>query len=125
MYSLEFRIEGLPKILSNGSHGHWAKAHGEKKKWRKLVAQAIGANLPKLPLKVAACEFLRASSVEPDSDNLCISFKSCRDALVEWGVIENDKPSNMPGVRYLWQKAKPGKGFIKISVREINTEVSA
>jgi hypothetical protein len=117
-YTLEFTIADLPKIISN-TRGHWSVLYRESRKWRKLVAQALGANVPKLPLKVAQCEFLRASSVEPDYDNCVSSFKHCTDALVEWGVLENDRPSNMPGAKYTWQKAKPGAGFIRVKVQEV------
>lgn len=118
-YQLEFSIKGLPKIMSNGSHGHWAVNYKMRKTWRNLVKQAIGTNKPSVPLKVASAEFIRCSNREPDFDNLCISFKSIVDGLVEHGILENDKPSNLPNAQYKWEHVKSGQGHVKIKITEV------
>lgn len=122
IYRLELLIHGLPPT-TNGSHGHWRKAYGTKQKWKKATAFAIAKQgKPKAPLLKAHCTFVRVSTTEPDYDNLVISFKAVRDALVECGVLANDKPSNMPDVKYLWEKGKPKQGYIKVIVKEIKTK---
>ena len=120
MYSLEFTISGLPRIFTNGSHGHWTIKHKARLTWAKLVAQAIGAKKPSAPLKIAHAEFVRVSSKEPDFDNLVSSFKGVRDSLIKCGIIENDRSSNLPNPKYLWEKAAPKRGFIKISIKEVH-----
>jgi Holliday junction resolvase RusA-like endonuclease len=120
MYSLEFTITGLPKIISNASRGHWAVNYKHKKTWAKLVRIAIGAKLPRAPLKVASAEFTRYSSVEPDFDNNVSSWKAVIDAIVRAGVLENDRPSNLPNAKFNWQYAKRGQGRIHVKIMEVS-----
>jgi hypothetical protein len=119
VYELEFSISGLPTIISNGSQGSWKVKYSLALKWKRLVCDSVGNHRPTTPLKKAKCEFVRASAFEPDYDNLVISFKAIRDGLVQAGVLENDKSSNMPDPVYRWECAKRGAGFIRVSVREI------
>lgn len=115
-YALEINIPLLPKIITNGSHGsHWA-ATAEKKKWRTLIALHVGRQGPVKPLERAKVECVRRSSSEPDFDNLAASFKRVIDALVNCGVIENDKQTNIGQPVYLWEKASPKKGSITVKV---------
>lgn len=120
MYSLEFTIHALPKIISNGSHGHWATKYAHAKKWHGLVAQAIGPNKPLAPLSAVSGIFIRGSSTPPDYDGLVISFKPLIDALVKCAVLQNDRINNLPNPKYLWEKAAPKRGFIKISIKEVH-----
>jgi len=121
-YRLEFTIDGLPPILSNGPHSKWYYSHGVKKKWKQATIFAIGRKKPRAPLLKAKCTFIRVSSNQPDDDNLRISFKAIRDALVECGVLVNDKPHNMPDPKYIWEKGKPKAGHIKVIVEEIKSD---
>lgn len=117
-YSLKFSIVGLPEIISNRGR-HWASRYKQKKLWHKLVAQAVGTNKPSAPLKIAQAEFVRASSVAPDYDNLVISFKSTLDGLKLAGVIEDDKLINLPEPKYAWEYAPRGAGHIRVKIEEV------
>jgi Holliday junction resolvase RusA-like endonuclease len=64
--------------------------------------------------------FTRLSAVEPDSDNLIISFKSLRDGLVDAGVLIDDD-SKCLDAKYQWLPALPGKGSVHILIEEIET----
>lgn len=123
---LELELQGLPKIFSNGSHGHWRGRHSEAKKWKRLVYSAAemfvitdknakGESV-RLPMSKANLTLTRCSSVEPDFDGLVISFKNVIDGLVEAGVIAGDKVSNIGQPKYEWIKAKPKMGKIKVRV---------
>lgn len=111
-------INGLPKN-TNGSHGHWTRSHGERKKWRKASYSAAIDHKPKKPLDKCILTCTRHSSSEPDFDNLAISFKSIIDGLVDAGIMEDDKSSCVVRREYKWEKAKAGKGFVTIKVEEI------
>lgn len=116
-YKLSFTLPGLPKIMSNGSHGNWRTAAGIKRKWKDLSIIHCRRHLPPQPLKKAEAVFTRFSSVEPDNDNLAISFKSIRDGLVEAGVIEDDRPSVLTAT-YQWVKASPKAGQVSVELVE-------
>lgn len=121
MYRLELRINGLPKIISNGSKGSWRSAWAEARKWHRLILEAVvfSRQKPQKPLERARLQLTRYSSVEPDFDGLAISFKHVLDALIKAGVLVNDKVSNIGQPNYRWEKTKPGGGFITITVEEI------
>jgi Holliday junction resolvase RusA-like endonuclease len=116
---ISLTIPGLPKILSNGSHGHWRVAWQNATKWKRLVGYALSGQIPRRPIQKAHVVFTRYSTMEPDFDNLAISFKPCADALVICGVLANDKPSCLTA-EYKWAKGKQHKGFITIEVRDLN-----
>lgn len=109
-------IHGLPPITSNGAHRHWRAAAGIRRAWVNRCMVEFMRYRPSKPFAQARCEFVRVSSVEPDDDNLIISFKPVRDALVGAGIIENDKPANMPNPVYRWERGSRGNGYIKIKV---------
>jgi Holliday junction resolvase RusA-like endonuclease len=116
-YRLFLKIDGLPKILTNGG-GNWRRAHFEKRKWKHLVHCNIYAPArPLEPLKKAKVTFTRHSFTQPDFDNLAASFKACQDALVEAGIIVDDSPDVLTAT-YCWNKAKPKRGFITIRLEE-------
>lgn len=117
---LAFTIGGLPKSVLNGSHGnHFAKA-AERQKWKRWAMHAIAID----PLRNKECEPLgkayvvltRASSREPDFDNLVATFKPILDSLVVMGVIVDDKSSVIGQPEYRWEKAKPKQGSIRVEV---------
>lgn len=119
MYKIEFKIDGLPKRINQQSGKHWAFRAGENNKWRNLIACAIGYNKPAKPLTKAKLSFIRASSNAPDFDGLVQSFKGCCDALIRLGIIIDDKMTVIGKPDYNWIKAPAGKGYIIISVEEI------
>jgi hypothetical protein len=112
---MEIRLNGLPKT-PNGSHGHWRSAAGERKKWRTAVYMTAFFKRPPEPLKKAILTCIRFSSVEPDQDNLAASFKGCIDGLKDAGIIVDDKSSCVVKRTYLWMKAPPKEGSVKICV---------
>lgn len=118
---LEFEIQGLPKIFSNGSHGHWRGRYAEAKKWKANVANAVAFEQKRAArqfktLTQARLCLTRFSSVEPDFDGLVISFKNVVDGLVEAGVISGDKVSIIGQPTYLWAKCAPRQGKISVKV---------
>lgn len=124
-YSIEFQIEGLPKMITNGSQGSWRAKAGNARLWKSNVMTALrGTQGPRERLKCAKCTFIRFSSAEPDDDNLRASFKPVRDGLVLAGIMVNDRPENMPEPIYKWQKCKPKSGHIYVKVEEILMEES-
>lgn len=120
MYVLNFRIDKLPPILSNGSHMHWRNVHAIKKTWKQLTIWKCVGKIPDEPLTKAKVIFTRHSSVESDDDNLIMSFKAVRDGLVAVGVLEDDSPKVLEA-EYLWKKTSPGKGFVSIEICEVAT----
>lgn len=116
-YELKFKIPKLPPILSNGSHRTWQAIAGIKKKWQKIAMDYAAENLPPEPLKKASAVFTRHSSVEPDYDNMVISFKAIRDGLVKAGVLEDDHPRVLKA-EYKWQRTSPKTGHVTIELKE-------
>jgi Holliday junction resolvase RusA-like endonuclease len=119
-YNYKFEIMGLPK-MANGGHGHWRAEHASRKKWHELVGQQLLGRVPRRPLKRTRVIFTRCSSSEPDFDGLVHGFKPVRDALVKFGVLEDDKPRNLVG-EYYWEKAAPKKGRIRVEIEEITDD---
>jgi Holliday junction resolvase RusA-like endonuclease len=117
-YYASFILEGLPKT-TNGSHGSWRAAAAERKRWRQAAHMAAKSYnlIPDKPLEQACIKCVRHSSVEPDYDNLSISFKSVIDGLKDAGVIADDKSTVIISREYLWQKAPRSKGWIRVEVR--------
>jgi hypothetical protein len=115
---IELEIAGLPKIITNGSKGSWRAAWGEARKWHREVHDALvlSRQLPPAPFRTARLTLVRCSLREPDADNLYASFKHVVDGLVKAGVLENDKPSNLPATVVRWQPARRNQGKIKITV---------
>lgn len=112
--TLEFEIQGLPK-MTNASRVHWTKKMKEAKKWKALVYEQV--SLARwTPINKANLTLIRFSSVEPDFDGLVSSFKHVIDGLVEAGVLENDKVSNIGQPKYAWQKCAPKMGKIRVKV---------
>lgn len=120
--SMTLTIQGLPKIISNGSKGSWLAAWGEAKKWHRLVLQAVvlGGHIRDVPMQKAKLKLTRHSSMAPDFDGLCSSFKHVIDGLIKAGVIADDKVTNVGQPIYDWKKCAPKKGFITIELWEVS-----
>lgn len=115
-YSLKFKLPGLPEPV-NRQMVHWRNRHAQIKKWKAAVALALADKLkPPQPLNSATLTLVRNSSVEPDYDGLVSGFKAIVDALVEQGVLKDDKMSVIGQPKYEWRKAPPGKGFVSVRV---------
>ncbi len=48
------------------------------------------------------------------------TFKPVIDGLVECGVLEDDKASNIGQSAYSWEKAKPKQGLIRVTITEVS-----
>lgn len=124
-YVIECEIPGLPKTANTsrrGGHDHWAIRAKEAKTWKLAVLFAVTGKRPVAPLKRAVLTLTRCSAVAPDSDGLVSSFKHVLDGLVDAGVLENDRMANIGMPEYRWERAKPGKGFIRIKVQELEAK---
>lgn len=120
-YKLEFQIDDLPNTTNNSVRLHWIVKAKEANKWKTRVVYLARHNgLPKEPLKYARLTLIRGSSREPDFDGLVSSFKHIIDGLITAKVLENDKMTNIGIPTYHWEKAKQGKGFIKVVVESVN-----
>ena len=118
-YLLEFELPGLPALQVAGSGGgHWRKRHADARRWKDAVrAVVLGDHyVPDKPLERVRMRCERYSTREPDWDNLVASFKPIRDALVEIGVMVDDKPSVLIACEHRWGKAKRGEGRIRVRV---------
>ena len=118
-YSLSFRLPGLPEPI-NRQMVHWRNRHAQIKKWKAAVALELESHVkPPQPLTSAVLCLTRNSSVEPDFDGLVSGFKAIIDALVEQGILSDDKMSVIGQPKYEWRKAPPGKGFVQVKVEAV------
>jgi Holliday junction resolvase RusA-like endonuclease len=115
-YTLEFSLDGLPKMVLNGSHSSYRAINAERRKWKDKVGDAVKGKEPEAPLKLARLVIIRHASVEPDLDNCFASAKPIVDGLVEAGILEDDKISNFVEYKCEWKKAKPKEGKITVKV---------
>ncbi len=121
-YALEFEISGLPK-MTNTLRLHWSAKLRHAQLWKSKVAIAAKlAGKPHTPLLAAHLTLIRCSAQEPDFDGLVSGFKHVIDGLVECGVLAGDKSSNIGQPSYLWEKASPCRGKIKVRVEAIEKE---
>lgn len=114
-------LEGLPPTTNTPGRGgrkNWRSQHYERKKWKALIAQYARPYVPKVPHKKARLVITRYSAVEPDFDGLVSGGKALIDGLVECGVLEDDKRSNIGIPDYRWEKAKRGEGKVRVEVYE-------
>lgn len=111
-----FKLKGLPK--SPNAWRGWRARHGDVLKWHeKLIMYMLEHKIkaPEKPMNQAIIKYTRASSQQPDYDNLTISFKSLQDSLIKAGIIENDSPRNISAT-YHWEHAKPREGYVTIEI---------
>lgn len=57
--------------------------------------------------------------MQPDDDNLMISFKPVVDGLIRAKIITDDNPSIIEKRNYIWKKTKQKEGFIQVYVKEL------
>lgn len=117
-YTLTFSVPFLPAMNTSATRRHWSHAHREVKRWRAIVASHTAGQRPAQPLERARVTMVRLSSVEPDHENLTMSFKPVLDALVHCGVLVDDGPAHVERV-YRWEYAPRGQGSVRIEVEEI------
>lgn len=119
-YSLEFTIQGLPKVLSNMKRNGWRGVWAEKKKWKGLVRDmVILKGGPKQPLEKAKLTLTRHSSKPCDFDGIVSSFKGVIDGLTEAGVIVDDNMEVIGQPQFLWAKAPMKQGKITVKIEEV------
>lgn len=116
---LSFAIKDLPKMPNSILRKHWSVVKKEKDKWHKLVRLFVNNKIPKEPLRKAKLTLVRHSTQEPDYDGLVGSFKWVIDALVESGVLIDDKYSVIGQSNYKWEKSKQKEQRIEVVVEEI------
>lgn len=118
-YERVFTFDVLPKLQTG--QGHWSTSAGERKRWRRRVAEMLNIKRARPPsaLKLADVFFVRFSSVEPDDDNLAISFKGVRDAFVQERVLAADDPRHLIA-HYKWVRTKPQFGHIIVTIKEVS-----
>lgn len=120
MYRLEIELPILPKMTNRRGSSHWRGIHAERKAVKLAVKMAIRKHkTPPRPLVKAHLTLTRYSSVAPDPDGLVSGFKAVIDSLVECGVIENDRFTNIGMPTFLWEKSPPKQGKISVVVEEI------
>ncbi len=115
-YSLYLKFNVLPKTMNQLlGGGRWANKK-ESDFWKDLVFHATLGKKPPEPLKTAKLVLVRASSKEPDYDNLCSGFKKITDALTKFGIIIDDRMSVIGIPEFKWVKTPPKKGYVEIYV---------
>lgn len=120
---LDLTIPGLPPINTAGPHGgsHWARTT-TKRQWEGKVCAAVLEALgrwPAQPLSRARVTITRASTREPDYDNLTQGGKFILDGLVKAGVLVDDSPAVVGRPEYLWERAPRGMGSVRIQVQAV------
>lgn len=118
-YKLELEIPGLPETTNEVLSMRLKRRLNRKMFWKQQIAYSVYGKKPKEPLKKAKLTLTRFSSVRPDPDGLTSTFKHLIDGLVIAKILENDKYENIGFPEYLWEKAKPKQGKIKIKVEEV------
>src|SRR6476620_7523209 len=89
---IEFQLQGLPPIVSNGSHHNWQVAAGIRKRWKRLAMIEFALKRPIAPHQRARVTIYRHSSREPDFEAMVIAAKPIIDALTASGIIADDSP---------------------------------
>jgi len=89
-------IQGLIPGL-NGDKGlmraHWTHVKKIKETYAKIISDHLISGKVKKHSGAVQIEYIGYKSILMDWDNFCSSFKHIGDALVERGVITDDKPS--------------------------------
>lgn len=116
-YRIDFIIEGLPSTPN--ARRHHMNKYREDQSWYISIRAAVGAGRPVAPLERANLTLTRISTVEPDYDNLVASFKPVIDGLRFAEVLTDDKKKNIGTPDYRWERGKPGKGCVRITVEAV------
>lgn len=110
-------IRDLPllNIASSGRACRFSEGK-EKKKWQQLIQ--YHTKKPRTPHDVADVFLRRCTTQEPDYDNLVISFKYVIDAIVQRGILENDRPKNFRygHPEYKWIKSSKANQGVNIEI---------
>ncbi len=117
----EIKVLGLPNLQAKQHH---MVTHRERKNWGELTIWALkqaGVRRPLAQLlEHATVEFTRHTSAPvsclADDDNLAISFKAHRDALVGW-LLKDDTPAVLRA-RYGYGGAPARGGFVRMVIEE-------
>lgn len=118
-YELELEIPELPKTINQLLYTHWAVKNSHAKTWKTLILYATVGKRPLEPLTKARLTLTRCSAKEPDFDGLVSSFKHVVDALIFSKIIIDDSTKHVGIPTYVWEKAKPKEGKIRIKVEEL------
>lgn len=119
--TISFELIGLPRTNASDRRNHWV-AVKEKTAWKQhtlaalMACRDLHASRAELPLAQAKLRLTRYSAREPDYDGLVASFKYIVDALVDGGVIADDKPSVIGQPEYRWEHAPPKHGRVRVEV---------
>lgn len=120
-YRLEFEFPGLTRMTNNSgrSKTHWRDKQKERDQLQRTVASLLLAHpRPQSPLRYAHLTLTRHSSVAPDPDGLVAGFKFVVDALVKFGILVDDRYTEIGMPKYLWKKCPAGKGHLSVIVEE-------
>lgn len=118
LYELSFTEFHLSPTLNVYKRMHWAVIKKEKQHWIDLIRELTANNRPDKPLTSYTLELVRRSSVVPDYDGICGSFKIVIDALTSEGIIQDDKYTMTGPWNVTWEKCPPKKGNITVILRE-------
>ena len=115
---IDFEIPGAPPLLLN-ARLHWRSVHRQRGQWKSWVSTALLGRIPPEPFNHALVVYTRYCGYqEPDYDNLVSSWKWIQDAMVEVGLLGEDRRSNIEPM-YLWEKATPKQKRVRIQVQPI------
>jgi len=98
---------------------NWKKLRREAAIFKSQIGLVTSGKRPPKPLMKAKVTLTRFSSIRPDHDGLVSSFKHILDGLVEAGILHDDNYDTIGVPTYLWDKAPPGKGKIRVEVVEV------
>lgn len=126
---IELTIYALPKLPNRLLGAHWRTRSGQAAKWKRFVGDAFtqwlctqafnsSGSVSFNCLQKARITLLRCSPRQCDFDGLVGSFKSCVDALVHHGIIEDDTPAHIE-TTYEWLKVPTKEQCVKILVEGI------
>lgn len=126
--NLDITIPGIPPMNTAGPHGgsHWGRTT-TKRQWESKVVAAVLEALgrwPAQPLERARVTITRASTREPDYDNLTQGGKFLLDGLVKAGVLVDDSPRVIGRPEYRWEQAAPAQGYVRIQVESVELDTT-
>lgn len=114
-YSLSFELDKLPPSLNVFMRWHYRKRSAEFKKIKLECQRRI--TKPESPLASYHITFTRFTTRALDIDNLVASFKPVLDALVNCGVIQDDKWCTTENLSYKQEKvAKMNEHKVRVEV---------
>lgn len=121
-YRHEIKLDGLPRIESNGSKKHYYVTNRERQTWKARVVTFCRINkiIPLTPLTKVKIICTRYSHGKgSDYVNRAGSFKPILDGLTEAGIIVDDNDDVIVEQHYPQGKAKPKCGYITVLIEEV------